>query len=102
MAKLSEAHKIAMQEGRKRATTKEITTAEALSGFAASARPQITARLEEMPSAYRRNYLRAMAGKRRSEGVKAFCLMCVGWLRADVKSCTAVACPLYPYRPYQK
>ena len=33
--------------------------------------------------------------------IKAFCLQCVGYVRADVKGCTAFACPLWGYRPYQ-
>jgi hypothetical protein len=34
--------------------------------------------------------------------IKAFCNNCVGDIRADIQNCTAVKCPLYIYRPYQK
>lgn len=34
--------------------------------------------------------------------IKAFCNDCVGGIKADVRNCTAVKCPLYIYRPYQK
>ena len=34
--------------------------------------------------------------------IKAFCNNCVGDIRADIRNCTAVKCPLYIYRPYQK
>ena len=33
--------------------------------------------------------------------IKAFCLQCVGYVRKDVTECTAIACPLWHYRPYQ-
>jgi hypothetical protein len=34
--------------------------------------------------------------------VKLKCLDCVCWVKAEVRDCTVVACPLYPVRPYQK
>jgi hypothetical protein len=33
--------------------------------------------------------------------IKAFCLQCVGYLREDVKNCSADGCPLWMYHPYQ-
>lgn len=33
--------------------------------------------------------------------IKAFCLYCTGYQRLEVKNCTSLACPLYPFRPYQ-
>jgi hypothetical protein len=50
-----------------------------------------------------RNILsRAYAGEAAPrQAIKAFCLRCVGYVRADVSDCTAWACPLHPYRPYQ-
>ena len=54
-----------------------------------------------VPLAYRSVFSRAAEGKSRAAGVKAFCLACVGFLKADVKNCSAKACPLHPYRPYQ-
>jgi len=36
------------------------------------------------------------------QAIKAFCNNCVGDIRADIRDCTAVRCPLYIYRPYQK
>ena len=35
------------------------------------------------------------------QAIKAFCLHCVGDLRDQITNCTAYACPLYEYRPYQ-
>jgi hypothetical protein len=34
--------------------------------------------------------------------IKAKCLECVGYVRADITNCTAPTCALYQYRPYQK
>ena len=34
--------------------------------------------------------------------IKAFCNNCVGDIRKDIRECTALKCPLYIYRPYQK
>lgn len=46
---------------------------------------------------------RAYEGKASPRGaIKAFCLYCTGYERAEVTNCTSLACPLYPYRPYQK
>lgn len=56
---------------------------------------------EEVPSAYRNVFFRAYSGSSRSAAVKAFCLHCTGYLRNEVRDCTAYGCPLYPYRPYQ-
>ena len=53
------------------------------------------------PSAYQSVFLRAASGRSRTAAIKAFCLTCVGFCREDIKGCTAPACPLFPYRPYQ-
>lgn len=63
---------------------------------------KIEKRLNDMPKDYRNNYKKAMSGKNRPAGVKAFCLECMGWQRVETKKCDSVACPLHPYRPYQK
>lgn len=62
---------------------------------------RIATRLADMPKAYRRNYEMAMAGNSRKAAMKAFCLECVMWQRNEVKLCPSIACPLYPYRPFQ-
>ena len=59
-------------------------------------------RLSQMPRLYRNTYLRAVGGKSPAAGIKAFCLECVGWQRAEVVRCTAQACPLWSYRPFRK
>ena len=34
--------------------------------------------------------------------LKAFCQECVGFERQAITDCTAYACPIWEYRPYQK
>ncbi|MHC4573081.1 MAG: hypothetical protein ACYS76_02930 [Planctomycetota bacterium] len=62
---------------------------------------QIAEREQEVPEVHRANYRAAVSGKSRRAAIKAFCLECVCWQREEVRLCTALACPLYPYRPYQ-
>lgn len=52
----------------------------------------------EVPERCRSLYNRAMGGKSRQAAIRAFCLMCVGWVAPEVRRCTAPNCPLYPYR----
>lgn len=56
--------------------------------------------IENAPSSARNTLHKAYTGNSRAAGVKAFCLRCVGYVRADVRGCTALACPLHDYRPY--
>lgn len=56
-------------------------------------------KIHEAPSSARGIMLRAFEGKSRAAAIKAFCLSCVGFKRADVTSCSALGCPLHPYRP---
>lgn len=58
--------------------------------------------MEEAPASYRATLSRAYSGRSKSAGIKAFCLQCVGFLRNEVRDCTAKGCPLWPYRPYQQ
>lgn len=36
------------------------------------------------------------------QAIKAMCMVCVGFHRPSISSCTASACPLWEYRPFQK
>lgn len=56
--------------------------------------------IEHAPPSARNLLRRAYSGKSRTAGVKAFCLRCVGYVRADVRNCSAPACPLFEYRPF--
>ena len=62
---------------------------------------QIAERREQMPKIHRANYDKAMKGRSMKAATKAFCLMCVCWQKEEVRLCTDLACPLYPYRPYK-
>ena len=62
---------------------------------------QIEERRTQIPDVHKANYDKAMRGKSLKAGTKAFCLECVGWQKEEVRLCTSLACPLYPYRPYR-
>lgn len=55
----------------------------------------------EVPVSYRPTFERAFTTNSKSAGIKAFCLRCVGYLRNEVRECTARGCPLWTHRPYQ-
>ncbi|MHC4664459.1 MAG: hypothetical protein ACYS9T_00705 [Planctomycetota bacterium] len=63
---------------------------------------RIAERRSEIPKIHRANYDEAVSGKSRKAAIKAFCLECVCWQKEEVRLCTALACPLYSYRPYQE
>lgn len=63
--------------------------------------PEQEKALKSVPSYLIPLFTRAFEGNSRASGVKAFCSACVGHVRKDVTNCTAKACPLYPYRPWQ-
>ena len=63
---------------------------------------KIQKKLNDMPKDYRNHYKKAMTGRNRTAAIKSFCLECTGWQRVETKNCDSVACPLYPYRPYNK
>jgi len=58
--------------------------------------------IADAPLSYRGLVTRTYTGEAAPRSaIKAFCLQCVGYARADVKTCPARACPLHAYRPYQ-
>ena len=58
--------------------------------------------VNEAPASYRGYFERAYAADSRADAIRAFCLRCVGYLKDEVRNCTALGCPLHTYRPYQK
>jgi hypothetical protein len=62
---------------------------------------QIQERRAQIPDIHKANYDKAMRGKSLRAASKAFCLECVGYMKEEVRQCTDLACPLYPYRPYK-
>ena len=58
--------------------------------------------LATVPASARGIVQRAFAGKASPRAaVKAYCLVCSGFDRAEVADCLVVLCPLHPYRPFQ-
>lgn len=49
--------------------------------------------------AYRKVWDKAMSGKSLRAAITAKCQDCMCWQYAEVKRCTVITCPLYPYRP---
>ena len=67
-----------------------------------SERPRIQKKAAEMPETTRKGYLRAAVGTASPRAaIKAYCLECMGYIRAEVTQCTGEACPLFLYRPFQ-
>lgn len=62
---------------------------------------KIVERRKQIPDIHRANYDKAIRGRSMKAGVKAFCLECTCWQKEEVRLCTDLACPLYPYRPYR-
>jgi len=65
---------------------------------------QIMERLKQIPKHHKEKYEKAMEGRSLRAGVNAFCLECIGYassFASDIRNCTDLACPLYPYRPYK-
>ena len=87
---------------RVKARSKDPAALAAKLNLAPEAEQQVLHRLREMPETCRNRYVKAMRGRSVASAVKAFCLECMGWSRREVKACTAQACPLYPYRPFQR
>jgi len=56
----------------------------------------------DIPQIYKNVYSRAISGKSKSAGIKAFCQECVGYVRNEVALCSDTGCPLFQYRPYKK
>ena len=55
------------------------------------------------PVTYRGILERAFRGEASPrQAIKAQCLICVGFHREDVRTCSSSSCPLWDYRPYQE
>jgi hypothetical protein len=58
-------------------------------------------RLAAMPESHHGTYRRAVSGKSLRAAVDAFCAECCGYDREAVRTCPAIACPLWSVRPWQ-
>ncbi len=58
--------------------------------------------INDAPSLFRGVIRKAMCGDASPRSaIKAMCLSCTGYERADIRGCTSGHCPLWRYRPYQ-
>lgn len=62
----------------------------------------VARRLRAMPESHRGTYRRAVSGTSLRAAVDASCAECCGYDRDAVRSCPAVACPLWSVRPWQR
>jgi hypothetical protein len=76
-------------------------TANAKGRIVATDRAEFLAR--SVPASARGIVERAFTGKASPRAaVKAKCLDCSGYDRAEVAACTVILCPLHAYRPFQE
>lgn len=66
-----------------------------------AATDRIAAYLETVPASARGIVERALLGQSRATAVKAKCLTCTNFDRAEIADCPVTICPLHPYRPFQ-
>ena len=74
----------------------------ALAAMTPERREAVAAKLKNLPADMQMGYLKALGGKSRTAAIKANCLDCVCWVRAEVTKCPMLACPFWTYRPFQK
>jgi len=59
---------------------------------------QMLWRNENVPASFRGTYDKAMGGKKVFAAIRAKCQDCMNWQNSEIKACTVVHCPLWPYR----
>ena len=58
--------------------------------------------ISEAPESAKGTLARAFSGSASPRAaIKAMCLACVGYDRKEITNCSAYACPLWKYRPFQ-
>lgn len=58
--------------------------------------------ISEAPESAKNTLREAFSGSASPrKAIKAMCLRCVGYERASIRDCSAYACPLWQYRPFQ-
>lgn len=55
-------------------------------------------RLIQIPTKYKKLYLRAIKGRSQAAAIRASCLECTAWVSDEVDKCTDTGCSLYQYR----
>ena len=63
---------------------------------------RIEKHIGDIPVRYQPLFNRSISGKvSPREAIKAKCLECMGYKKAEVRLCTAPTCPLFTLRPYR-
>lgn len=57
---------------------------------------------KRIPEKYQGTYHKAMQGKSLRGAIRAKCQDCQNWQVAEIRRCTVVYCPLWPYRVVRK
>lgn len=58
--------------------------------------------ISEAPESVQKTLTQAFLGSASPRAaIKAMCLTCMGYERAQIKVCTGFSCPLWLYRPFQ-
>ena len=102
LAALARARQARRQKAETFVAVTEIPAQDRVSRLDPARRPFVERRLSQMPNHCRGTYLRAIGGRSPRAAIKAFCMECLGWQRAEVARCTVPACPLWSYRPVRK
>lgn len=59
-------------------------------------------RIAEAPESVKKTLTRAFSGAASPRtAIKAMCLACTGFERAEITNCSGYSCPLWKYRPFQ-
>lgn len=57
--------------------------------------------IKNAPPSQAPTFQRAFSGRSLAAGVKAKCLECCCFDRAEIRDCLVLTCPLWAYRPFQ-
>ena len=59
--------------------------------------------ISEAPESAKNTLREAFSGSASPRrAIRAMCLSCVGYDREEIRACSAFACPLWKYRPFQE
>ncbi len=102
MNKRSKQHLAAIRISKASAKSVDELIARVRSHIKPTQEASIRERLAVMPETCRNGYLRAIIGRSPTAAIKAHCLQCVSYVRAEIRECADGACSLYPYRPFKR
>ena len=56
--------------------------------------------LNRVPESQKGIFQKAFLGKSKATALKAKCLDCTNFQRAEIENCEIITCPIHPYKPY--